>query len=194
VLLNCGRVRVKISWPEKKGSIMKIQNLKSVELSFLALACLVVLPLFGCAGRDDGLVAYKRGDFTGALKEYRAENGPSADFALGVMYYKGEGVERDRVTAAAFFRKAAEQGHVGAQYNLALMYNRGVAVPRDTREAARLYTLAAEQGFDKAQYNLGLMYACGAKSARQGNMRALKQLQEMVGKKGVNVAATEKNR
>ena len=81
-------------------------------------------------------------------------------------------------------------------------------MPWSSREAARLYTLAAEQGFDKAQYNLGLMYACGdgvekdrrkalqwlAKSARQGNMRALKQLQEMVGKKGVNVAATEKNR
>ncbi len=186
---------------------MKIQCVTSDDLRFVALACLAALMIYGCAGKDEGLVAYKRGDFAGALKEYRHENGPSADFALGVMYYKGEGVTRDPAKAAMFFRKAAEQGHAGAQYNLALMYKLGVTVPRDCHEAARLYILAAEQGYDKAQYNLGLMYARGdgvekdrrkalrwlAKSARQGNMRALEQLKAMVGKMGVEVSANEKN-
>lgn len=186
---------------------MKIQCLISDKLVFVPLACLAVSMLYGCAGKDEGLAAYKRGDFAAALREYRAEDGPSADFAMGVMYYKGEGVKRDPAMAAMFFRRAAERGHAGAQYNLALMYNRGVAVPKDSREAARLYTLAAEQGYDKAQYNLGLMYARGdgverdqrkalwwlAKSARQGNKRALKELKAMVEKKGADVSANEKN-
>ena len=40
---------------------------------------------------------------------------------LGVMYLRGEGVERDPVRAASWFAKAAEQGHTISQYNLALM-------------------------------------------------------------------------
>ncbi len=182
---------------------MKNRLLKSIELHFVVLTCLALPALNGCAGKDEGLAAYKRGDYAVALNEYQAEGGPSSDFALGVMYYKGQGVKRDTVKAAAYFQMAAEHGHAGAQYNLGLMYYRGIAVPKDNREAARWYTQAAEQGYDKAQYNLGLMYARGdgvetdrrkalqwlAKSARQGNTRALKCLKAMLDNKAVKITA-----
>ena len=49
----------------------------------------------------------------------RAEEGnATAQFDLGVRYADGEGVPKDSVQAAAWFRKAAEQGHQGAQAKL----------------------------------------------------------------------------
>jgi TPR repeat protein len=41
-----------------------------------------------------------------------------AQFNLGVMYDRGQGVPQDDVQAAEWYRKAAEQGHAAAQNNL----------------------------------------------------------------------------
>jgi len=49
----------------------------------------------------------------------QAEQGHAiAQFNLGVMYDKGEGVEKDYDEAFKWYRKAAEQGDADAQYNL----------------------------------------------------------------------------
>ena len=49
-----------------------------------------------------------------------AEQGyAEAQFYLGVIYYKGDGVKRDAVEAVKWFRKAAEQGDTGAREMLA---------------------------------------------------------------------------
>ena len=68
---------------------------------------------------------------------------------------------KDDAEAVSWFRKAAEQGHAGAQYNLGLKYARGEGVPKDDAEAVSWYRKAAEQGHAGAQFNLGLMYARG---------------------------------
>jgi TPR repeat protein len=39
-----------------------------------------------------------------------------AQFNLGLLYVKGEGVPQDYVDAAEWYRRAAEQGHAGAQF------------------------------------------------------------------------------
>src|SRR4051812_44475937 len=51
---------------------------------------------------------------------------------LGHRYDKGEGVAKDPVEAAKWYRKAAEQNLAVAQYNLGLCYEQGVA--KDERE------------------------------------------------------------
>jgi TPR repeat protein len=157
-------------------------------------ACFMGILMGGCAGESGGLAAYKRGDYASAMREFKAEGSSSADFAIGLMHYKGQGAKRDLRQAATYFTKAAEEGHAGAQYNLGLMCANGQGVTKDFREAARWYGLAAEQGYDKAQYNLGIMYSRGdgvekdrrravhwlVKSARQGNPRALKSLKSLL--------------
>ena len=97
--------------------------------------------------------------------------------------------------AAKWFRKAAEQGHAGAQYNLGLCYANGEGVPQNYAEAAKWWRKAAEQDVAEAQYNLGGCYENGQgvpqnyaeavklyrKSAQQGYglaQEALKQLGE----------------
>ena len=63
------------------------------------------------AGFDEGLAAYKRGDYATALGEWRAsaEAGHAASqYDLGLMYYLGEGVERNFREAFKWFVEAAE--------------------------------------------------------------------------------------
>jgi uncharacterized protein len=60
-----------------------------------------------------------------------------------------------------WYRKAAEQGHPGAQWSLGTMYRDGREVPRAYAAAASLYRKSADQGHVFAQYDLGTMYAKG---------------------------------
>jgi TPR repeat protein len=48
-----------------------------------------------------------------------------AQFNLGVMYEKGQGVPQDNATAVSWYRKAADQGNSSAQAHLLNMSNSG---------------------------------------------------------------------
>jgi len=116
------------------------------------------------AGFDEGFVAYNRGDYETALREFRPlgeQGNAGAQFNLGLLYEEGQGVPQDYVQAAKWYRKAAEQGHASAQFNLGLMYANGLGVAQNYAEALKWYRKAAEQGLAQAQTNLGLMYRKG---------------------------------
>ncbi|MDR2188748.1 MAG: sel1 repeat family protein [Azonexus sp.] len=63
--------------------------------------------------------------------------------------------------AAAWYRKAAEQGHVWAKNELANLYYNGCGVKKDLEQAAAWFRNSAEQGNVDGQYSLGLMYEHG---------------------------------
>lgn len=130
---------------------------------------LIFLTLLGVlnaahAGFDEGFLAYQRGDFTTALREWRplAEQGyDNAQVALGAMYYKGQGLPQEYKQAIKWYRLAAEQGNVYAQYWLGVMYAYGQGVSQDNKAAIPWYRLAAEKGYVEAQSILGTMYHQG---------------------------------
>ena len=80
---------------------------------------------------------------------------------LGIMYYKGQGVQQDYEEAARLYRLAVDQGYAAAQTNLGIMYYNGLGVQQDYYEAVRLYRLAVDQGNAVAQTELGFMYYNG---------------------------------
>ena len=96
------------------------------------------------------------------INQYRkaAEQGDAtAQYNLGLMYARGQGVVKSDKEAVKWFQKAAEQGHATAQYNLGLMYALGQGVVKSDKKAAfKWVRKAAEQGHAAAQYGLGLMY------------------------------------
>ncbi len=111
-----------------------------------------------------GVEAYERGDYATALTEIRplAQQGlAEAQFNLGVMHSKGQGVPQDDAEAVRWYRRAAEQGYARAQFNLGFMYRKGRGVPQDDAEVVRWFRRAAEQADAKAQFNLGVMYSEG---------------------------------
>jgi hypothetical protein len=81
------------------------------------------------------------------IEEYTrllAEQGyADAQFNFGLRYANGQGMIRDYVQAAIWYRMAAEQGYADAQFNLGTLYANGKGVKRDYAEAYFWSDLAA---------------------------------------------------
>lgn len=123
-------------------------------LGFSVVVGLVfMLAVSACTDDQTGLDAYNRGDYETAMKELRplaAQGDASAQFTLGTMYDKGQGVSQDYQQAARWYTKAAEAGYASAQNNLASMYFMGEGVPQGYVLAHVWANLAASQGGEDA--------------------------------------------
>ena len=116
----------------------------------LAGAGLVVLWVYW----DSGPVAYYRGDYVTALKEYGplAEGGcTDAQFLVGTMYESGEGgLSQDFTAAVKWYRRAADSGDGEAQAKLSTLYRKGQGVPQDDVEAQKWMDRSIALGFRKS--------------------------------------------
>ena len=82
-----------------------------------------------------------------AACSHLAEQGDAvAQFKLGEMYAKGEGLPEDDAEAMKWWRKAADRGNLDAQHNLAVSYFTGDDVPQDYVQAYLWWSLAAAHG------------------------------------------------
>ena len=85
-------------------------------------------------------------DYAQAVTWYRkaAEQGnAAAQWGLGLLYVRGQGIPQDYTQADGWFRKAAEQGRADAQFHLGLACEAGLGVPQDYEEAYFWLDLAA---------------------------------------------------
>lgn len=119
--------------------------MSKLRISALALCLLgLVILMSGCAsapGRNSPAGASQTGDlYTEAQSAYESRNyfkaaddlialsqegDPRARYALGYMYYYGQGVLADRSRAILLFRQAAAQGNAKAQEALAMLTGKG---------------------------------------------------------------------
>jgi TPR repeat protein len=87
-----------------------------------SMAALLLGSAHALAGpREDGMVAYNRGDYVPAIRLFRplAEQGnPKAQNQIGLMYRKGEGVARSPARAFMWFSLAARRGDAKAKAGL----------------------------------------------------------------------------
>ena len=115
-----------------------------------------------------------------------AVNGDStAQFALGLNYYRGNGLEKNYTDAIYWLTKVAERGNVEAKHYLWDCYS-SKGTQRDTVKAIYWLTKIAECGDTSVQRRLGDFYAKGqyapqdsskaiywfAQAAEQGNVAA----------------------
>ena len=70
----------------------------------------------------------------------------SAQYNLGLMYFRGEGVPQDYGAAFDWFQLAAEQGDIGAQLALGLSYSLGWGVAKNYVRAYAWLDLAVVNG------------------------------------------------
>lgn len=70
-----------------------------------------------------------------------------AQFALGVMYSNGDGVEQDYQSAISWYEKAAQQGNAEAMNNLGNCYNNGQGVKENLPEAFKWWLIAAQEDY-----------------------------------------------
>ena len=131
---------------------------------WLALLAALAAPGVALADYSEGLEAYERGDYQGALVEWQASavaGDARAQYRLGRLHADGHGVEQDLRAAADWFQLAADQGSVLAQHELALMYSLGRGVNQDYRQAAYWYGRLADDGHANSQYLLAGLYEEG---------------------------------
>jgi TPR repeat protein len=93
----------------------------------------------------------------------RASAGDAASQILvGDSYRDGKVVERDYTQAAAWYRKAADQGRTDAMIRMAGLYRDGATgFSRDMDQAVAWYRKAAELWDVDAQATLGVLYSMG---------------------------------
>jgi hypothetical protein len=92
---------------------------------------------------------------------------PVGAFAVGVLYFTGQGVARDLSESTRWFRFAAEKNYAPAQFNLGNAYLHGRGVSQDTAVAAQWWRKAAYSGYAPAQFNLGSLLYNNPKTAEQ---------------------------
>ena len=81
-----------------------------------------------------------------------------AQYLLGLMYSKGDGVEKDYQQAHFWLYQAAIMGSVRALYDLGVMYRNGEGVAKDNETAKKLYTKSAQSGYALAMRELAKIY------------------------------------
>ena len=128
--------------------------------------------------------------FNRRIKEARIGD-REAQYAVGLMYAQGEGVELNVEQALKWISAAAEKQHPGAQYLLANAYASGAGAPKSEQKALLWFLRAAEAGYDKAWLKLGkffesshsdLSQQCYSNAADQGLALAQYKLAERAGK------------
>ena len=130
--------------------------------NYILSLCVLLLPLVAHAGElESGLAAYKAKNYAHAflvLAPLAEAGATEAQFVLGEMYRKGDGVVRSAEEAIPLLTRAAEAGHAGAQLALAQMYEAGEDVEQNPDAALQWLTRLAEHGDAQGQLNLGLHY------------------------------------
>lgn len=115
-----------------------------------------------------GLDAYHAGDYVTAMTEWKetASQAPEREnlaiyretlYAIGMLYWQGEGVEQDYGVSAVWLKQAADINHPGAQVKLGYLYSMGQGVPLNYDEARKWFEMAAKQDDPDAQYNLDIL-------------------------------------
>lgn len=106
----------------KMGVNVALSKLKrcpsnAVLRALFAIALATVSSTAAVSGFDEGVASYRIGNYTEAFKEWNeaAQQGDvDAQYNLGCLYLRGEGVPQNKAWAADWLRHAADQGDLDA--------------------------------------------------------------------------------
>ncbi len=125
-------------------------------------------------------------DFLKAANWYKTalrQGDVEATFRLARLVHRGGGkLAQSPDLAAQLYRRAAQQGHSGAQNWLGFCYQFGFGLTADYARAVNWYRKAAEQGYPAAQNNLGMLYLSG-KGVSQDLLKAAQLFRAAVKKR-----------
>ena len=140
----------------------------NLPMGIVILICAVLFPLVACGGSIEGRLAYRKGEYAAALREFStdASGGPVNTFFLAQMYLRGEGVPRDTARGLEFLQRSADEGYSAAQYLLGQQYLYGLGVPPN-RSLAMSYLLAASADDDYRAVVLLKILAKGSRGEKK---------------------------
>lgn len=110
--------------------------------------------------------AYAAGDYILEEKFHKelvkAEQGDAkAQYAIGQMYEKGRGTDKDTRLAFSWYSKSTQKGYTKAEYKLGMAYLSGKGIRKNSRKAYEWLKKSSDKGYVRAQYNLAILYEKG---------------------------------
>jgi localization factor PodJL len=120
----------------------------------------IALAILGLKALDTGTAATLP-DAVRYLSQAADKGQAVAQYRLGTMYERGQGVAMDSAKAIHWYEMAANQGNRKAMHNLAVAYASGPAAKRNMTESARWFAKAAGLGLSDSQFNLAVLYERG---------------------------------
>ena len=122
-----------------------------VKLFYLVLISIMSIPTNVLADNDIGYKYYQKGNYDKALKIWAVEadeGNKEAFYNIGLLYFFGNGVEKNLSLAFEYCQKAAFMGSPRAQNNLAFMYIKGLGVERSYIDSYVWATVAIKHGYN----------------------------------------------
>ena len=96
-----------------------------------------------------------------ALKGLAEGGDPDAQYALGIAYWHGFGLDCSEETSHEWYRKAMLQGHALAMLEMGVHYMLGVGVQRSSEKALAMLKGASDMGLAEASKEIAWMYGVG---------------------------------
>ena len=90
------------------------------------------------------------------IRESKTDN-PEAEYCLGLMYARGQGISKDHAAALNWFLKAYDHGYTRSGYFIGRMYLSGLGTEKDVQKAIR-YLESVSKEDARAMYELGLIH------------------------------------
>lgn len=137
---------------------------KLLSLLLLGMMCMPVFAQNAEKLYTEGKALYDAKNYKAAYVKLKAaadEGHKKAQYRLGRLFDKGNGVAENNKQAFYWYLKSAEQGFAKAQYQVGKSYKNGEGVDEDRDKAFQYFKLAAEQGNGDAQFALGKCYMKG---------------------------------
>ena len=122
-----------------------------VKLFYLVLITIMSISTDVLSDNDIGYKYYQKGNYEKALKIWavEAEEGnKEAIYNIGLLYFFGNGVEKNLSLAFEYCQKSAFMGSPRAQNNLAFMYNRGLGVEKSYINSYVWALIAIKHGYN----------------------------------------------
>lgn len=157
--------------PGPDGTAHQVEgNMNKCLLVFAILLLTLSVPALGLTRTDlQGLETagqcVKSKNYNEAYTHFKrmGDHGcPFSNCLLGIMFQKGNGVNKSIPKALAYYRKSANKGFRDAELRLGRLYDEGEeGLQRNARAAGLWFQRAAQHGAAEAQFKLGKMYLTG---------------------------------
>ncbi len=109
-----------------------------------------------------GMNAYEQGRYEEAFSWYsQNEEDPRCLFSLAVLYYNGQGVEKNFTKSTEYYTKAADAGVPQAMTSAGFAYANALGVPEDFDQAVKYLKMAVAKDQPAAKITLAELYARG---------------------------------
>lgn len=92
----------------------------------------------------------------------KAEQGDTkAQYAIGEMYEKGRGTERNQAKAFQWYIKSAKQENKKAAYKIGYGFLKGRGISKNSGKALKWLRISAAKGYQRAEFYIGEIYEKG---------------------------------